>query len=329
MRALITGVGGFAGSYLAEYCLSQPEVEVIGLVRRRERLGHAAHLAGRIEVLEADLRDAAATARAVATSAPDVVYHLAGQAFVPLAFEDPVGTFESNVVGQLHLIQALLQHHPRARLLVVGSSSEYGRVGPEENPIGEDVPLRPVDPYAVSKVTQDLLGYQYFASHQLQVVRVRPFNHTGPRQSDRFAPSWFAHRVAQIEAGRVEPEVPVGNLSAIRDFTDVRDMVRAYHLAAGRGEAGEVYNLGSGQGRPVSALLDILGRLSRVPFSLRQDATRVRPSDTPELVCDASRFRALTGWTPQLTLEQTLEDLLTYWRRHVAAQAEPPAPVSA
>jgi GDP-4-dehydro-6-deoxy-D-mannose reductase len=314
MRALVTGISGFAGSYLAEYLLARGDVEVAGLVRDPERAGHAAPFASRVRLFRGDLHSAPDVERAVAESRPDVVFHLGGQAFVPQSFEDPEGTLLDNAIGQLHVVQAILRHQARVRLLVVSSASVYGLVRPEENPVDEDVPLRPIDPYGVSKVAQDLLAFQYAVSHDLQAVRVRPFNHTGPRQSDAFAPSWFARQVAAIEAGSVAPELPVGNLAAVRDFTDVRDVVRAYFLAATQGQVGEVYNLGSGRGRPLSEVLDILARLSRRPFVVHEDAARLRPLEVPTLVCDAGRFRALTGWAPEIELERTLADLLEYWR---------------
>src|SRR5262245_27739264 len=314
MRALITGISGFAGSYLAEYLLARGDAEVAGLVRDPERPGHAAPFAGSVRLLPGDLRDAAAVDRAVGAARPDVLFHLGGQAFVPRSFEDPEGTLLDNAVGQLHVIQALLRHRPEARLLVVGSASVYGLVRPEENPVDERVPLRPVDPYGVSKAAQDLLAFQYGVSHRLQAVRVRPFNHTGPRQSDAFAPSWFARQVAAIEAGAAPPELPVGNLAGVRDFTDVRDVVRAYYLAATRGQPGEVYNIGSGRGRRLSEVLEILAGLSRRPFAVQEDAARLRPLEVPLLVCDAGRLRALTGWAPEIELERTLADLLAYWR---------------
>ena len=314
MRALITGISGFAGSYLAEYLLARGDAEVAGLVRDPARPGNAAPFGARVRLLGGDLRDAASVDRAVAAVRPDVLFHLGGQAFVPRSFEDPEGTLLDNAVGQLHVIQAVLRHCPEARLLAVGSASVYGLVRPDENPVDEGVPLRPLDPYGVSKAAQDLLAFQYGVSHRLQAVRVRPFNHTGPRQSDSFAPSWFARQVAAIEAGAAPAELPVGNLSGVRDFTDVRDVVRAYYLAATRGRPGEVYNIGSGRGRRLSELLDILAGLSRAPFTRREDAARLRPLEVPLLVCDAGRLRALTGWEPEIPLEQTMADLLDYWR---------------
>jgi GDP-4-dehydro-6-deoxy-D-mannose reductase len=314
MRALITGISGFAGSHLAEYLLARGDVEVSGLVRDPARPAHAGPFAARVRLLQGDLRDAASLEKAVGEARPDVVYHLGGQAFVPQSFEDPEGTLLDNAVGQLHLIQALLARRPLARLLVVGSASMYGQVRREENPVHEGVPLRPVDPYGVSKAAQDLLAFQYGVTHDLQAVRVRPFNHTGPRQSDAFAPSWFARQVAAIEAGTAPPELEVGNLDSVRDYTDVRDMVRAYHLAATQGEVGEAYNLGSGTGHRLGDVLQTLVGLSRVPCAVRQDASRLRPLDVPLLLCDASRFRRRAAWEPEIDLQQTLRDLLDYWR---------------
>ncbi len=326
MRVLITGISGFAGSFLAEYCLARGGVEVVGLVRSRRRLGEAAHLESRVTWVEANVRDAALVEQALVEAAPDLVFHLAGQTFVPKAFTDPVGTLLDNVVGQLNVIQALLKHRPQARLLVVGSGTVYGIVRPEENPIDEHAPLRPADPYAASKAAQDLYAAQYFISHQLPVVRVRAFNHTGPRQSDLFVASRFARQVAEIEAGLAPPLLPVGNLSAVRDFTDVRDMVRAYFLAATRGEPGEVYNVGSGVGRRIDQILGILAGYSKVHFTIREDPALFRPLDVPELVCNATKLRQQTGWEPQIPLERTLLDLLDYWRARLAG-APAPAPM--
>ena len=322
MRALITGISGFAGSHLADYCLARAGVEVAGLVRDAARLGNASHVAGRARFFEADVRDAAAVEAAVREAEPDVIFHLAAQASVARAFEDPVGTLLDNAVGQLNLIQAVLRVRPQARLLVAGSAYEYGLVRADENPIHEDVPLRPMDPYAVTKVAQDLFGYQYALSNRLQAIRVRAFNHTGPRQSTEFVASRFAHLLAEIELGRREAVVTVGNLSAVRDFTDVRDVVRAYFLAATKGQPGEVYNVGSGAGRTIEEILTLLIGLCRVPVRVEEDAALLRPLDVPALVCDATKLRQHTGWEPELPLERTLSDLLDYWRAELAAAPE-------
>ena len=329
MRVLITGISGFAGSFLAEHCLDKSGVEVVGLVRDLSRLGHAAPLEARCTFFRGDVRDGAAVDAAIQEGQPDVVFNLAGQASVAQAFSDPSGTLMDNAVGQLNVIQSVLKERPQARLLVVGSAYEYGLVRPEENPIDENVPLRPMDPYAVSKVAQDLFGYQYSLSHRLQAVRVRAFNHTGPRQSDDFVASRFARQIAEIEAGTKEPVLTVGNLTAVRDFTDVRDVVQAYFLAATKGQPGEVYNVGSGQGHRIEEILALLIGLSSVKVRVEEDQALLRPLDVPALLCDAGKLRQHTGWEPHIPLERTLSDLLDYWRQRVKNRPEEPKAVPA
>jgi GDP-4-dehydro-6-deoxy-D-mannose reductase len=245
------------------------------------------------------------------------VFHLAAQPFVPQSWADPWDTFETNLRSQLNLFEALLRRGAPARMLVVGSNEEYGLVSPDSLPLRENSPLRPDSPYGVSKVTQDYLGLQYFLSHQLPVVRVRPFNHIGPRQSEKFVAPAFARQIASIEAGLAPPVIKVGNLTAQRDFTDVRDMMRGYRLAIEKGEPGEVYNIGSGTPRSVQQLLDILLGLSAVPIRVEQDPDRMRPSDNPIAYCDASKFATCTGWQPIIPFAQTLRDVLDDWRQRV------------
>jgi GDP-4-dehydro-6-deoxy-D-mannose reductase len=201
--------------------------------------------------------------------------------------------------------------------MVAGSNEEYGLIRPDELPLTEDNPLRPNSPYGVSKVTQDMLGLQYFLSHQLPVIRVRPFNHIGPRQAPGFVAPDFALQIAQAEVGLRSPRIQVGNLNVHRDFTDVRDMVRAYYLAITFGVPGDVYNIGSGQSHSVHELLDVLLSYSHVQITVEPDPERLRPSDVPMVRCDASKFRALTGWEPTVPFKATLRDVLDYWRQRV------------
>ncbi len=324
MRSLITGVGGFAGSHLADLLLSQRDnpderaSEVWGCDRNGQRQPyHAADM----RLAAVDLRDPAATRDLLATVRPDRVYHLAGQAHVGDSWKDPWETLEVNLRAQVNLLEGLVGLGQAPRVLVVGSADEYGVVRPDELPLNEDSPLRPDSPYSVSKVGQDMLGLQYFLSHRLPVVRVRPFNHIGPRQNRRFAAADFAAQIAAIEAGQQPPIIKAGNLAARRDFTDVRDMVRAYSLALEQGEVGAVYNLGRGQSWAIAHLLDTLLGLSTAQIAVEFDQARLRPSDLPDLVCDASRFKARTGWEPRVPLEQTLLDLLNYERARVAEGA--------
>ena len=311
MRALITGVAGFAGGHLVEHLASATDWDIWGNVLEAD---HLRFVVPGARAVVADLRDPGATRELVEQARPDFVFHLAAQAFVQQSWADPWDTLETNLRSQMNLCEALLQSSPKARVLVVGSNEEYGQARHDEQPVNEDNPLRPDSPYAVSKIAQDFLGLQYFLSRGLPVVRVRPFNHIGPRQGERFVASAFAKQVASIEAGLQPPVVRVGNLKAQRDFTDVRDMVRAYRLALIQGEAGEVYNIGSGVPRSVQQLLDTLLSYAGVDVRIEIDHERLRPSDTPILYCDASRFMARTGWTPAIPFETTLRDLLDDWR---------------
>jgi GDP-4-dehydro-6-deoxy-D-mannose reductase len=322
MRALITGVTGFAGSHLAEYLLAEhPDVEVYGTFRWRSRMENLEDIAeNRVKLVEADLRDYTSMHKALADSRPDVIFHLAAQSFVPSSWNAPSDTIVTNVTGQTNLFEAIraLQLDPVVQIAC--SSEEYGLVHPEETPIKETNPLRPLSPYAVSKVAQDYLGYQYFQSYGLKAVRTRGFNHTGPRRGHVFVTSNFCSQVAAIEAGLQEPVIRVGNMEAIRDFTDVRDMVRAYWLAVTKAKPGEVYNIATGKGIHIREMLDLVLSYSKVEVKIEVDPERLRPSDVEILIGDASKFKADTGWEPRIPFEQTVQDLLNYWRQRFATR---------
>jgi GDP-4-dehydro-6-deoxy-D-mannose reductase len=318
MRVLITGITGFAGSHLAEYILAhQPGVEVYGIVRWRSRMENVLHLRDKVELVEADLKDIVSLQACLAHVKPDRIFHLAAQSFVPTSWKCPAETFAINAIGQVNLFEAVLGLKLSPRIQVAGSSEEYGHVNPDEVPMKETNPLRPLSPYAVSKVAQDLLGYQYHKSYGLRVVRSRGFNHTGPRRGEVFATSSFAKQIAEIEKKKREPVIHVGNLEAKRDFSDVRDIVRAYWLCLEKGEDGDVYNIGSGVTRPIKEVLDTLLSLSRAKVKIEVDKTRLRPSDVPILLSDSSKFMTLTGWKPEIPFRKTLGDLLDYWRERV------------
>jgi GDP-4-dehydro-6-deoxy-D-mannose reductase len=318
MNVLITGITGFAGSHLAEYILAHhPGVQVHGIIRWRSRMDNVASILGRVELHEADLKDMVSLKKVLAASRPERIFHLAAQSFVPTSWRLPAETFMINSVGQINLFESILDLKLDPRIQIAGSSEEYGMVHPDEVPMKESNPLRPLSPYAVSKVAQDLLGYQYFKSYGLKVIRTRGFNHTGPRRGDVFVTSNFSKQVAEIEKGKREPVIHVGNLDAKRDFTDVRDMVRAYWLAAEKGEPGDVYNLGTGTAISMHELLEMLSALSKTKFRVQVDPDRLRPSDVQILLADASKFRKLTGWAPTIPFEKTLSDLLDYWRERV------------
>ncbi|MCB1057496.1 MAG: GDP-mannose 4,6-dehydratase [Acidobacteria bacterium] len=322
MKALITGITGFAGSHLAEYLLAEhPEVELFGIYRWRSRTENIDHLAGKIRMIETDLRDYSSVQRVLGEVRPDVIFHLAAQSYVPSSWSAPTETLSTNITGQTHLFEAIRALGLDPVVQIACSSEEYGLVLPDEVPIRETNPLRPLSPYAVSKVGQDLLGYQYFQSYGLRAIRTRGFNHTGPRRGQVFVTSNFAHQIASIEAGLQEPVIRVGNLEAVRDFTDVRDMVRAYWLAVVHGKPGEVYNIASGTGITIQELLDRLLALSTADVKIEIDPDRLRPSDVEILIGDASKFRADTGWQPEIPFEQTLRDILDYWREQLARRS--------
>ena len=330
MRMLITGITGFVGSHFAEYALERG-VDVYGSYRWRSKTENIDHLGGQIRLVECDLRDLSSVQHLVEASQPDAIIHLAAQSFVGSSWQAPAETLFTNTVAQVNLLEAIRQRPRPPRFLVVGSSEEYGAVYESELPITEDNPLRPLSPYAVSKVTQDLLGYQYFKSYGLPIVRSRAFNHEGPRRGDVFVTSNFARQIAEIEAGLREPVIHVGTLKTKRDYTDVRDIVRGYWLLLEQGEPGEVYNLCSGKAWEIGEVLEFLIGETRVrPIAVREDPARLRPSDVPVLLGNASRIQRAVGWQPELPFEQTLRDVLDYWRRRVALQPNsPPRPTDA
>ncbi len=317
MRALITGLNGFVGGHLAEHLLATGW-QVAGVAFTS--VLRLPSLQGRVQLLRANLLDQEAIRTALAASAPDVIFHLAAQAHVPTAFNDPAGTITNNLLAQLQLFEAVRALKLDPLIVVACTSEEYGAVRPEELPLDEETPLRPNNPYAMSKVAQDMLALQYFLAHGMRTVRLRLFNHIGPRQSDSYVVPAFAHQIARIEARAQAPVVRVGALDVQRDFTDVRDIARAYALAALRGEPGQAYNVGSGQPVAIRAILAALVRLSSVDVAIEVDPARIRPIDVPVIACDATRFSERAGWKPEIALEQSLADILADWRE----QTRPP-----
>jgi GDP-4-dehydro-6-deoxy-D-mannose reductase len=313
VRILITGATGFVGGHLRRYFLAQTDWTIVGTSYpdmppspddpQREALHFL------------DLRDAGATHALLAQSPPDYIIHLAAQSHVPTSYQDPWGTLDNNIRGQLNLLETCKALNLAPRILVIGSSEEYGRAGAGELPLTEDHPLRPENPYSVSKVAQDVMGYQYFISFGLPVIRVRPFNHVGPGQSARFVLAAFASQVAEIEVGKQSPVMRVGNLTPARDFTDVRDVVRAYHLALTHGAPGEVYNVASGTPRTIQSLVDRLVALATVHIRVEIDPERYRPADVPIIYGSAEKLRRDAGWEPEIPFEQTIQDVLDEWRQ--------------
>lgn len=315
-KALITGIAGFVGSYMAELLLSKG-FEVSGLCRPRSKMDHIESIKSKLHLEDADLLDSHSLYTTINKIKPDYIFHLAAQSFVPTSWGSPAVTLEVNIVGSANLFEAVRQVGIDPVIQIACSSEEYGMVYENEVPIKETNPLRPLSPYAVSKLAMDYLGYQYFESYKTRIVRTRGFNHTGPRRGDTFAESTFAKQIALIEKGKQEPVIYVGNLEAQRDYTDVRDMVRAYLLAVEKCDPGEVYNIATGKAIKIKDVLNMMLKMSKVKVEIKQDPARMRPSDVPVLLGDASKFKAKTGWSPEVPFEKTAEDLLNYWRERV------------
>jgi GDP-4-dehydro-6-deoxy-D-mannose reductase len=315
-KALITGITGFVGSHLAEYLVGIG-VEVHGTIRWRSRTENIEHIRNVIHLIDTDIKDAHSIQNAIEEVQPDYIFHLAAQSFVPTSWHAPAETLITNIIGNANLLEAVRTSNCDPVIQIAGSSEEYGLVHPNEVPIKETNLLRPMSPYGVSKVAQDLLSRQYYMSYGLKVVVTRAFNHTGPRRGDVFVTSNFAKQVAEIEKGLKERVIYVGNLHAQRDFSDVRDIVRAYWLAANKCEYGEVYNVCSEKARTIQSVLDLLLGMTDKNIEVKQDSSRMRPSDVEILQGDCSKFREKTGWKPEIPFERTMQDLLEYWREKI------------
>jgi GDP-4-dehydro-6-deoxy-D-mannose reductase len=314
MRILITGVSGFVGPYLVNHIReTDPEHEIWGLVWTSD----LAEVPSSVDRVEGDLTDLSSLAAALDQTRPDVVFHLAAASSVANSWEHPGRFLEVNAVGTVNLLESIRALDLETRTVVASSGEVYGIVPIDRQPIEEDTPLAPLSPYAASKAAQDLLTAQYFHGFGMDTVRLRLFHHTGPRRPPLFVASSFARQLARIEQGLDPPTLAVGNLEANRDFTDVRDVARAYWLAATRGIAGEAYNICSSRRTSIRELLDNLLAQSQVEVQVEVDPDRLRAADIPYLVGDHSRFSATTGWQPDIPLDQTLGDLLDWWRDEV------------
>jgi len=315
MRVLITGISGFVGRHLSEHLLAaHPGVELFGLRRWRSEAPAGTPLDASVRVIEGDLLDVPSLVRALQAARPDAVFHLAASSSVASSWDTPAEMLQVNVLGTLHLLEAVRQLDLDAPVLLACSAESYGLVRKDELPIREEQPFRPVSPYAVSKAAVDLLGFQYHQTFRLRTVRMRFFNHCGPRQSARFVISSLARQIAEIEAGLRPSRIQVGNLDVRRDFVDVRDAARAYWLAAERCAPGEAYNVASGQARSIREILDLMLSLSDAVVEVEFDPGRIRPSEIDVLVGDSTRFRNATGWRPEIPFERTLADTLDHWR---------------
>lgn len=317
MKVLITGISGFAGSHLADYFLAEGKHEVFGSIKWRSNRENILQIQNKLKLCECDIKDAVAMNAMISEIRPERIFHLAAQSYVPFSWRAPQETLMTNVIGEVNLFEAVRQARIDPLIQIAGSSEEYGMVYREEIPIKETNPLRPLSPYGVSKVTQDFLGYQYFRSYGLKIIRTRAFNHTGPRRGEVFATSNFAKQIVEIEKGKRKPVIHVGNLDAVRDFLDVRDVARAYALSLEKGKPGEVYNICSGTGVKIKDMLDKLISLSHVDLETKQDPERLRPSDVELLIGSSEKFQKETRWKPEIPFDKTLNDLLDYWRDRI------------
>jgi len=317
-RALITGVAGQTGSHLADYLLEHhPSWEVHGTTRYRSDLTNIKDILNKLHLHDCDLRDAHNTDKVIEKIKPDKVFHLAATSFVRSSFDQAAEVMNNNTTSQINVMEALLRHKKDAVLQLACTSEEYGLVKPEETPIKETNPIRPLSPYGVSKVAQEKLGYQYHQSYGLKTIITRTFNHCGPRRGDAFVESSFCKQVAMIEVGKQEPIIYHGNLDSVRDYTDARDVVAAFWLATERCNPGEPYNICTGEGITIGKLLDDIVSLSTVTIRKQPDPARMRPSDVLLLIGDSTKFREKTGWEPKIPFKQTMNDLLEAWRSRV------------
>ncbi len=315
-KILITGVTGFVGQYVAEALLSTPDVEIHGTYfsdDSKERLGI---LQRHLILHKADLTNKDAVNQIIKVTTPDELYNLAAQTSPSESMKDPAKTLSTNILSELFLFQSLQENKlEKTRVLAIASGEVYGKVTPEELPIDENTPLRPISPYAVSKIATDYLALQYYLTHKLNIIRVRPFNHIGPRQQAKFVLPMFAKQIADIEKGIQEPVMKVGNLKAKKDFSDVRDIVRAYILLMEKGIPGDVYNVGSGRSVSIQEILDMLLSFSQKEIKVEVDQALFRPVDVEDIYCNYTKVSELTGWKPEIPLETTLKDTLDYFRK--------------
>lgn len=284
------------------------------MYRREEKLENINHLKDQVILHKADLTDRSSLDNVIRESCPDFVFHLAAQSNVAESWKEPEITMQTNTIGTLNLLEAIRASSSNPIIHIACSSEQFGLIETESLPLTEECPFNPLSPYSVSKISCDFLGFQYFKSYGMKIIRTRAFNHTGPRQSERFVCSSFAKKIVEIEKGLKPPVMTVGNLDAVRDFSDVRDIVRAYYLCVTKGSPGEAYVLASGKGRSIQDVLNALLNMSNTTIKIETDPNLLRPSDIPATYGDPTKFQKKTGWNSTIAFEQTLSDLLNYWR---------------
>ena len=324
-NALITGITGMVGSHLTDYLLENTDWKIYGFCRWNDSLENIEHLSDkindkeRIELIYGDLNDLSSLLTAVDSSKPDYVFHLAAQSYPQTSFEAPLETLDTNIIGTAKLLEAIRKSEYNPVIHVCASSEVFGKVPKECVPINEECKFHPASPYAISKAGTDLIGRYYAEAYGMNIMTTRMFTHTGPRRGDVFAESTFAKQIALIEAGRIEPKVFVGNLDSLRTWADVRDAVRAYYmLVTINPKSGEYYNIGGSYSCSIRQMLDYLLSKSLVKnIEVIVDKNRLRPIDADLQIPDTTKFKEHTGWEPEIPFEQTMDDLLQYWRDRI------------
>ena len=320
-RILITGITGFAGSHLAELALEKNCI-VYGLKRwNLSRLRNVHHIMDKINWIDCDITDYVSVKKALEIAKPDKIFHLAAESFVSVSWNHPSHYMDVNYKGTVNFLEAIKDLKINPRFLIPGSGEEYGEIFEDELPINENTPLRPVNPYAVTKIAQDLIGYVYFRSYGLNVIRIRTFNHEGPRRDNVFGIPWFAYQIARIEEGIQPPIIKTGHIDDRRNFTHINDVVNAYWIALEKCNPGELYLIGSDENEKIHSyreIIEMLLKMSSVKgIKIEEDPQYVRPTSVPRLIGDTSKFRNLTNWKPKISIDKTLEDTLEYWRYFV------------
>ena len=314
-KILITGVTGFVGIHLLEQLINAQDADLYGTYHSESSLENINGHKEKINLTKLDLQSEENVNKLIEVVKPDIIYHLAASTSAAESFKSPKETVINNIASEINLLEAIKNNNLlTTKILIVSSAEVYGNVKKEDLPIDEDTPFNPTNPYAVSKLAQDFLGRQYFLAYNINIIRVRPFNHIGPGQSDNFVVSSFAKKIVEIEKGKRESVLPVGNLEARRDFTDVRDMVKAYILLMEKGILGEVYNIGLGKSFKIADILDQLISISGIKVKIESDKSLFRPIDNPDFVCNYSKLKSITGWVPEISIEKTLVDVINYWR---------------
>jgi len=316
MKILVTGIAGFVGSHMADFLLER-NLEVIGLVREDTNLEPISHILNKIDLIYCDILDFNKLKQVVRQVSPDRVFHYVAQGVPGISFEKPVETFNTNVIGTIYLLEAIKDAGIEPIIHIPCSGAEYGVISNNANQINETHALNPIDPYGISKASQDWLVFAYFNKYNMKIFRSRGFTHTGPRQKPNFVCSHFAKQIAEIEVGLKKPFLYVGNLHPKRYFTDVRDMVRAYWLLVEQCNPGEVYNISSNQVYSIKEVLEILLSMTEKEIVVKKDAEMGARKEISSFVPDTSKFQQATGWTIEIPFRETMSDLLNYWRAKV------------